>query len=64
MIACDGLWKSFDNEEAIEFIKSTIKPKEDDNSAFELCCNKIANEAVKKLTADNVTVLMVSIKCD
>ena len=29
--------------------------------AYELSCNKIANEAVKKLTADNVTVLIVSI---
>jgi integrin-linked kinase-associated serine/threonine phosphatase 2C len=70
LLACDGLWKSFKNEEAVNFINSLPTSKQlaisaDENNErrdhYELACNKIANDAVKKLTADNVTVLIISI---
>jgi integrin-linked kinase-associated serine/threonine phosphatase 2C len=72
IVACDGLWKSFSNEQAISFINSTIEvenAKEVENSSdkkkqtiYEICCSRMASEAVKKLTADNVTVMVLSIQ--
>ena len=29
---------------------------------YEVCCEKLATEAIKKLSADNVTVLIISIE--
>lgn len=71
-MACDGLWKSFSNEQAVDYVTSTSRVKQQKTSIdlasdpldYELCCTKIANEAVKKLTADNVTVIILSLHCD
>lgn len=35
--------------------------KPGNQKAFEVCCEKIAIESLKKLSADNVTVLIISI---
>lgn len=70
MLACDGLWKTYSNEEAVDYVKTVVtggkqkSAEKCDTDFYELCCNKIASEAVKKLTADNVTVMIISILCD
>ncbi|KAK7497895.1 hypothetical protein BaRGS_00010766 [Batillaria attramentaria] len=70
MIACDGLWKSFTMEESIQFVESVLQDesvhKTDLRSAeevrFDTACSRLANTAVLRLSGDNVTVLIISIK--
>lgn len=71
IIACDGLWKVFRPQDAIEFVlmvvqDSSIKVPENSSKSleevrFEAACNKLASEAVRKGSGDNVTVLLLSI---
>jgi len=71
LMACDGLWKVFTPEEAIDFIlqiiqDSSLVPPDDSVKSveafrFETACNKLASEAVRRGSSDNVTVLIVSI---
>ncbi|KAG8580639.1 hypothetical protein GDO81_007375 [Engystomops pustulosus] len=66
LLACDGLFKAFSAEEAINFILShvqdeTSKP-EDMDARYEAACHRLANEAVRRGAADNVTVLVVQIQ--
>jgi integrin-linked kinase-associated serine/threonine phosphatase 2C len=66
IVGCDGLWKSFSNEEGIKFVNSTVEnEKAIENTTetkkkniYEICCSRMATEAVKKLAADNVTVVL------
>ncbi|XP_013397895.1 integrin-linked kinase-associated serine/threonine phosphatase 2C [Lingula anatina] len=73
LIACDGLWKTFKSEESVLFVNRILelhassdaansKSKERLHSDFETACGRVANEAVRKLSADNVTVMLVSIQ--
>jgi len=67
ILACDGLWKSFTNEEANKLVNEIVlkqkKLKESENNqVYEECCRKLAVEAVKKLSADNVTVMLIKIE--
>ncbi|XP_070207204.1 integrin-linked kinase-associated serine/threonine phosphatase 2C-like isoform X2 [Littorina saxatilis] len=70
MIACDGLWKSFTMDESIKFVNSVLQDKSihatDRRSAeevrFDTACSRLANTAVLRLSGDNVTVLIISIK--
>lgn len=71
LIACDGLWKVYSPDQAIEFVLHVLQ----DNSVqvpegstktleevrFETACNRLASEAVRKGSADNVTVVLVSV---
>jgi integrin-linked kinase-associated serine/threonine phosphatase 2C len=59
LLACDGLWKSFSNEEAVKLVSDTFRQSRDE-SDYEACCEQLAVEAVKRLSADNVTVLVVA----
>jgi len=71
LIACDGLWKVYTREQAVEFIlqiiqDNTLLPpkgvsKTLETFRFEVACNKLASEAVRRGSADNVTVVIVSI---
>ncbi|ESO90482.1 hypothetical protein LOTGIDRAFT_123243, partial [Lottia gigantea] len=70
MVACDGLWKSFSMEESIKFVNKILdviyisiflQNKEEEESKYETACNKLASEAVLRLSGDNVTVLITSI---
>ncbi|ESN92230.1 hypothetical protein HELRODRAFT_116079 [Helobdella robusta] len=70
LIACDGLWKRFEDDSAIEFINKILNDdkiegtdmKDVDCIKMELAANRLANEAVRRLSADNVTILLVDIK--
>lgn len=72
LIACDGLWKVYTPEEAIEFVMNVLQDntvqipegssKTLEETLFDAACNRLASEAVRKGSADNVTVLLVSIR--
>uniref|UniRef100_A0A8C0HUL2 Integrin-linked kinase-associated serine/threonine phosphatase 2C n=3 Tax=Cetacea TaxID=9721 RepID=A0A8C0HUL2_BALMU len=69
LLACDGLFKVFTPEEAVNFILSCLedekiqsregKPAVD--ARYETACNRLANKAVQRGSADNVTVMVVRI---
>ncbi|EHB08735.1 Integrin-linked kinase-associated serine/threonine phosphatase 2C [Heterocephalus glaber] len=69
LLACDGLFKVFTPEEAVNFILSCLedekiqtregKPAVD--ARYEAACNRLANKAVQRGSADNVTVMVVRI---
>ncbi|XP_025083684.1 integrin-linked kinase-associated serine/threonine phosphatase 2C-like isoform X1 [Pomacea canaliculata] len=70
MIACDGLWKSFSMDESIQFVNNVLQDETihatDRRSAeevrYDTSCSRLANTAVLRLSGDNVTVLIVSVK--
>ncbi|XP_018878219.1 integrin-linked kinase-associated serine/threonine phosphatase 2C isoform X1 [Gorilla gorilla gorilla] len=69
LLACDGLFKVFTPEEAVNFILSCledekIQTREGKSAAdarYEAACNRLANKAVQRGSADNVTVMVVRI---
>ncbi|XP_064599031.1 integrin-linked kinase-associated serine/threonine phosphatase 2C-like isoform X2 [Liolophura sinensis] len=67
LIGCDGLWKSFSIQESIEFIEQQLNKCGDTagretDAKFQAACNKLVSEAVLRLSADNVTVILVRIQ--
>ncbi|XP_038075854.1 integrin-linked kinase-associated serine/threonine phosphatase 2C-like [Patiria miniata] len=69
LLACDGLWKGFNAETALQFIQKILQDKTIkslpgktlDETRFDLACNKLASEAIRRGSSDNVTVVLVSI---
>ncbi|XP_048777323.1 integrin-linked kinase-associated serine/threonine phosphatase 2C-like [Ostrea edulis] len=69
VLACDGLWKCFSFSECTRFTNSILEDESiqetDEKTATEIrcvaACQKLANEAVLRLSADNVTVVLISI---
>ena len=67
-MACDGLWNSFSNQEATSFINSIfeshneLEKLENQDSIYEICCSRLASKSVRKLVADNITVMILQIK--
>ncbi|CAN7986060.1 unnamed protein product [Ixodes hexagonus] len=73
VLACDGLWKVFTSDQVTATVLSVL---EDDSLVaegdekkllelrYEAACNKLVNEAVRKLSGDNVTVVIVHIARD
>ncbi|XP_077683307.1 integrin-linked kinase-associated serine/threonine phosphatase 2C isoform X1 [Eretmochelys imbricata] len=70
MLACDGLFKVFSPEEAVNFIMSCLEDKNiqtregklSADARYEAACNRLANKAVQRGSADNVTVVVVRIE--
>ncbi|XP_030071682.1 integrin-linked kinase-associated serine/threonine phosphatase 2C isoform X3 [Microcaecilia unicolor] len=71
LLACDGLFKAFTPEEAVTFIASCVEQDEkvqtregkpSTDTHYETACNRLANEAVRRGSADNITVLVVHIE--
>lgn len=69
VLACDGLWKRFSFSECISFTNNVLEDasilESNDKTAMEVrcqnVCQKLANEAVLRLSADNVTVILISV---
>ncbi|XP_044145752.1 integrin-linked kinase-associated serine/threonine phosphatase 2C [Bufo gargarizans] len=65
LLACDGLFKVFSAEEAVNFVLGHVQDEgsqtEDMDARYESACHRLANEAVRRGAADNVTVLVVQI---
>ncbi|XP_016343122.1 integrin-linked kinase-associated serine/threonine phosphatase 2C isoform X3 [Sinocyclocheilus anshuiensis] len=70
LLACDGLFKVFSADEAVQFVlnileNETVEQKEGQSEGagrFEATCQRLASEAVRRGSADNVTVILVSIE--
>ncbi|XP_029471105.1 integrin-linked kinase-associated serine/threonine phosphatase 2C isoform X2 [Rhinatrema bivittatum] len=70
LLACDGLFKAFAPEEAVVFILSCVEDEKmqaregklSADARYEGACNRLANEAVRRGSADNITVLVVHIE--
>lgn len=70
VLACDGLWKVFTSDQVLASVLATLQDEtiaaEGDKKRtlelrYEAACSKLANEAVRKLSGDNVTVVIVHI---
>lgn len=73
VLACDGLWKVFTSDQVLAIVLATLKDETigaegDEKRTLDLrceaACNKLVNEAVRKLSGDNVTVVIVRIAQD
>ncbi|XP_062873253.1 integrin-linked kinase-associated serine/threonine phosphatase 2C [Trichomycterus rosablanca] len=70
ILACDGLFKVFSAEEAVQFVNKvlqddTMEKKEGqiiEEVRYEAACQRLAAEAVRRGCADNVTVVLISIE--
>lgn len=64
LLACDGLWKVFTSEEVLQIVLDSKRDSsnEDSEICYETACNRLVNEAIRKHSGDNVTVVIVSIK--
>ncbi|TRZ00155.1 hypothetical protein DNTS_025724 [Danionella cerebrum] len=70
LLACDGLFKVFSADEAVQFVlkileTETVELKEGQSEGaglYEAACQRLASEAVRRGSADNVTVILVSIE--
>ncbi|XP_048362387.1 integrin-linked kinase-associated serine/threonine phosphatase 2C [Sphaerodactylus townsendi] len=72
LLACDGLFKVFSPEEAVNFIISCLEIKDNTiltgeakstlDAKYEAACNRLANKAVQRGSADNVTVVVVRVE--
>jgi protein phosphatase 1L len=57
ILASDGLWDVFNNEEAVEFVRK-IKP----NCTLDQCAKQLVSRAMTKGSMDNVTAVVVSLQ--
>ncbi|XP_064641995.1 integrin-linked kinase-associated serine/threonine phosphatase 2C-like [Lineus longissimus] len=68
VIACDGLWKTMTPDEVMKIVqevKDTSQQTEcrsSEDGFWDAVCNRLANESVRRLSGDNVTVIIISIK--
>ncbi|XP_062049865.1 integrin-linked kinase-associated serine/threonine phosphatase 2C isoform X4 [Lepus europaeus] len=69
LLACDGLFKVFTPEEAVNFILSCLEDEKIQSREgrpavdvrYEAACNRLASKAVQRGSADNVTVMVVRV---
>ncbi|XP_026994599.1 integrin-linked kinase-associated serine/threonine phosphatase 2C isoform X1 [Tachysurus fulvidraco] len=69
ILACDGLFKVFSADEAVQFINKILQDESEEmkeeqtveDGRYEAACQKLATEAVRRGCADNVTVILISI---
>ncbi|GMS84263.1 hypothetical protein PENTCL1PPCAC_6438 [Pristionchus entomophagus] len=67
IVACDGLWKSFSNEDAVQFVLNSLKKSEEKEEVmergkraqWELVASEMAAEAVRRRCGDNVSLLIL-----
>lgn len=67
IVACDGLWKSFANEDAVQFVLDSLKKSEEKEDVmergkraqWELVASEMAAEAVRRRCGDNVSLLIL-----
>lgn len=62
ILACDGLWKSFDNEEAINYVNGLLEKSSkgmEDKEVWQKMADDLAAEAVRRRCGDNVSVILI-----
>ncbi|ULU06008.1 hypothetical protein L3Y34_018129 [Caenorhabditis briggsae] len=73
IIACDGLWKSFSNVEAVTYASEQLEvakkmdiqqePNESRKIAeLRIVAERLASEAVRRKCGDNVSVIVVKLE--
>ncbi|KAJ1440089.1 hypothetical protein SESBI_02326 [Sesbania bispinosa] len=55
IIASDGIWDVFSSQNAVDFARRRLQEHNDE----QLCCKEIVQEAIKRGSTDNLTVVMV-----
>ncbi|KAH9318341.1 hypothetical protein KI387_020110, partial [Taxus chinensis] len=55
IIGCDGLWDVFRSQNAVDFTRRKLQEHNDPL----VCCKELIDEALKRKTADNLTVVVV-----
>jgi len=56
IVACDGLWDVFEDQEAIDYVRSTLRSDPQGNVA-----EALVRQAIERGTTDNVTVLVIEL---
>ncbi|XP_027364379.1 probable protein phosphatase 2C 27 [Abrus precatorius] len=60
LIASDGIWDVFSCQNAVDFARRRLQEHNDEK----LCCMEIVQEAIKRGSTDNLTVVMVCFNSD
>nr|KYP36857.1 putative protein phosphatase 2C 27 [Cajanus cajan] len=60
VIASDGIWDVFSSQNAVDFARRRLQEHNDEK----LCCKEIVQEAIKRGSTDNLTVVMVCFNLD
>ena len=60
IIGSDGIWDVFSNQNAVDFARRRLQEHNDEK----LCCKEIVQEAIKRGSTDNLTVVMVCFNSD
>ena len=60
IIGCDGLWDVFRNQNAVDFARRKLQEHNDPL----VCCKELIDEALKRETADNLTVVVVCLQSE
>ncbi|KAJ1436978.1 hypothetical protein SESBI_03813 [Sesbania bispinosa] len=55
IIASDGIWDVFSSQNAVDFARRRLQEHNDE----QLCCKEMVQEAIKRGSTDNLTVVMV-----
>ncbi|WKX96132.1 hypothetical protein Q1695_012520 [Nippostrongylus brasiliensis] len=64
VLACDGLWKSFDNDEVINYVNELLEKSSkgmDEKEIWQKMADDLAAEAVRRRCGDNVSVILMRI---
>ncbi|XP_041480170.1 integrin-linked kinase-associated serine/threonine phosphatase 2C-like isoform X2 [Lytechinus variegatus] len=70
LLSCDGLWEGFDADTVMQFTNQMLdgenakqsEGKSKDDVLFETACNRLASEAIRRGSSDNITVILVNVK--
>ncbi|XP_020090586.1 probable protein phosphatase 2C 27 [Ananas comosus] len=60
IIASDGLWDVFSNQNAVDFARRQLQEHND----VKLCCKELIDEAIKRGATDNLTIILVCFHLD
>nr|CAD1827785.1 unnamed protein product [Ananas comosus var. bracteatus] len=60
IIASDGLWDVFSNQNAVDFARRRLQEHND----VKLCCKELIDEAIKRGATDNLTIVLVCFHLD
>jgi len=58
ILACDGLWDTVDNQEAVDFILQRLKPNIGEKELYSLCI-ELVTKAFSDGSNDNISCLLV-----
>lgn len=60
IIGSDGIWEVFSSQNAVDFARRRLQEHNDEKR----CCKEIVQEAIKRGSTDNLTVVMVCFNSD